>query len=72
MNGMILAIAGLVFGLVFGLLLAWGYISLFIAMIGVAVMLVGSFFPTMFRAVFITAILGFLLAWIVSGGLSLL
>jgi len=72
MNPMILALFGFVGGLIFGLLVAWGTVSLLVAMIGVVVLLVGSFFQTIFRAAFATAILGFLISWIVSGGLSLL
>jgi hypothetical protein len=67
-----MALFGFVGGMIFGLLVGWGMVSLVVAMIGVIVMLAGSFLPTMFRAAFATAILGFLLSWIVSGGLSLL
>lgn len=67
-----LALFGFVGGLIFGLLVAWGTISLVYAMVGMIILLVGSFFPSTFRAVFAAAILGFLLSWIVSGGLSLL
>ena len=72
MNGLMFALFGFVFGLIFGLLVAWGTIGLIYAMVGMVILLAGSFFPTPFRAVFATAIFGFLLSWIVSGGLSLL
>ena len=67
-----MALFGFVGGMIFGLLVGWGTISLVIAMVGVIVMLIGSIAPTMFRAVFASAIFGFLISWIVSGGLSLL
>jgi hypothetical protein len=69
---MLMALFGLVFGLIFGLLLAWGVISLVYAMVGMVILLLGALVPSMFRPVFGAAILGFLLSWIVSGGLSLL
>jgi hypothetical protein len=72
MNALLLALFGFVGGMIFGLLVGWGMVSLVVAMIGVIVMLAGSFLPTLFRPAFATAILGFLLSWIVSGGLSLL
>ena len=63
---------GFVGGLIFGLLVGWGTVSLVVAMVGVIVMLAGSVIPSMFRSMFALAILGFLISWIVSGGLSLL
>ena len=63
---------GFVAGLIFGLLVAWGILGLLVAGIGVAVMVIGSIAPTMFKAFFAVAILGFLVSFIVSGGLSLL
>ena len=72
MNPFILALFGFIGGLIFGLLVAWGTLSLAVAMVGAIVLLAGSFLPTMFRAVFFAAILGFLVSFIVSGGLSLL
>jgi hypothetical protein len=67
-----MALVGFVAGLIFGLLVGWGMVSLLVAMIGVIVMLAGSMLPTMMRPAFGAAILGFLISWIVSGGLSLL
>jgi hypothetical protein len=67
-----MALFGFVGGLIFGLLVAWGIVGLLVAGIGVVVLVLGSMLPTLFRAAFATAILGFLLSWIVSGGLSLL
>lgn len=72
MNAFLMAIAGFVFGLMFGLLVAWGTIGLVYAMVGMIILLLGSILATPFRALFATAIFGFLLSWIVSGGLSLL
>ena len=72
MNGLILGIFGFVGGLIFGLLVSWGTVSLVVAMIGVMVLLAGSLLPTLWRPMFGAAILGFLISWIVSGGLSLL
>ena len=63
---------GFVAGLIFGLLVAWGILGLLVAGIGVAVMVIGSIAPTMFKAFFAVAVLGFLVSFIVSGGLSLL
>lgn len=63
---------GFVAGLIFGLLVAWGILGLLVAGIGVAVMVIGSIAPTMFKAFFVVAVLGFLVSFIVSGGLSLL
>lgn len=72
MNPLLFGIFGFVFGLIFGLLVAWGTIGLVYAMVGMIILLLGSFIATPFRALFATAIFGFLLSWIVSGGLSLL
>ena len=72
MNALILGIFGFVGGLIFGLLVGWGAVSLVVAMIGVVVLLTGSFLPTLWRSAFLAATLGFLVSWIVSGGLSLL
>jgi hypothetical protein len=71
-NSLILGIFGFIGGLIFGLLVGWGVVSLVVAMIGVIVMIAGSMLPTMMRPAFGAAILGFLISWIVSGGLSLL
>ena len=72
MSPFILALFGFVGGLIFGLLVAWGIVGLLVAGIGVAIMVIMSIAPTMFRALFSVAILGFLISFIVSGGLSLL
>ena len=72
MNALILGIFGFVGGLIFGLLVGWGTVSLVVAMIGVIVLLAGSLLPTLWRPAFVAAVLGFLVSWIVSGGLSLL
>jgi hypothetical protein len=71
-NPLILALFGFIGGLVFGLLVGWGMVSLVVAMIGVIVMIAGTLLPTMMKPAFGAAILGFLISWIVSGGLSLL
>jgi hypothetical protein len=71
-NSLLLALFGFIGGLIFGLLVAWGMVSLVVAMVGMIVMIAGVLLPTMFKSLFVTAILGFLISWIVSGGLSLL
>jgi hypothetical protein len=72
MNSLLLALFGFIGGLIFGMLLAWGMISLVVGMVGVIILLAGTLLPSLFRPMFLTAILGFLISWIVSGGLSLL
>lgn len=72
MNPFVLGLFGFVGGLIFGLLVSWGIVSLLVAGIGMTILIVGSLAPTMFRSLFATAILGFLISWIVSGGMSLL
>jgi hypothetical protein len=67
-----MVIVGLVAGLIFGLLFVWGTISILLAGVGVVVLIIGSLAPTMFRSLFAVAILGFLLSFVIGGGLSLL
>lgn len=72
MSPIMMVVIGFVAGLGFGLLVAWGTIGLVGAAIGVAILLVGSIFPSFLRGVFGFAIMGFLVAFIAAGGLSLL
>lgn len=72
MSPLMMILVGFVAGLGFGLMVAWGMIGLMGAGIGVAVLLVGSIFPSFLRGVFGFAIMGFLVAFIAAGGLSLL
>ena len=72
MNAMIMALGGLVAGVIFGLLIAWAELSPILILIGMAVMLAGAFFQSIFRAFFATMIFGFLLSWIVSSGVGVL
>ena len=72
MNNWIMAIAGLVGGMIFGLLFVWGTINIVVTMIGVIVLLIGSVAPTLFRSLFMFATFGFLLSFVIGGGLSLL
>ena len=72
MNNWIMVIAGLVGGMIFGLLFVWGTINIVVTMIGVIVLLIGSVAPTLFRSLFIMATFGFLLSFVIGGGLSLL
>jgi len=67
-----MAIAGLVGGLIFGFLSVWGTIGLLATGVGVAIILIMSVIPTLFRSVFIFATFGFLLSFVIGGGLSLL
>ena len=72
MNPFIPSIFGFVFGLAFGLLLAWGSLSPVVVLIVMAVVLAGAFFQTPFRAFFATAVFGFLLSWLVSSGVAMI
>ena len=72
MNPLMMVLVGFVGGLGFGLMVAWGMIGLLGAGIGVAVLLVGSIFPSFLRGVFGFAIMGFMVAFIAAGGLSLI
>jgi len=63
---------GFMAGVVFGLFVAWGWIGMLFAAVGVAVLLIGSLAPTMFRALFGLAIMGFLVAFLIAGGLTLI
>ena len=72
MNNWIMVIAGLVAGIIFGLLFVWGTIGVFATGIGVVILIIGSVAPTMFRALFAVAIFGFLLSFVIGGGLALL
>jgi hypothetical protein len=67
-----MAIAGLVGGVIFGLLFVWGTIGIFAAGIGVVILLIMSVVPTLFRSLFLMATFGFLLSFVIGGGLSLL
>jgi hypothetical protein len=72
MNPFLFAALGFLGGLVFGLAVAWGWVGLLVAAIGVVVLLAGSLLPTMFRGLFGLAVIGFLLSFIIAGGLTLL
>ena len=63
-------LGALVAGIIFGLLVAWGTVGLVIAMIGVAVLIAGSFIGV-FKVYCGAATLGFLFSFIIAGGLSL-
>ena len=67
-----MVIAGLVGGMIFGLLFVWGTINIVVTMVGVIVLLIGSVAPTLFRSLFLMATFGFLLSFVIGGGLSLL
>lgn len=64
-------LGALIAGIIFGLLVAWGTVGLVIAMIGVAVLVVGSFIG-MFKVYCGAATLGFLFAFVIAGGLALI
>ena len=72
MNKMLFPLFGLVGGLIFGLLVAWGSVSLLVAGIGAAVLVVGIIFPSNYRPMFGLAVLGYLLGFVAAGGISLL
>jgi len=72
MNNWIMVIAGLVGGMIFGLLFVWGTIGIVTTMVGVIVLLIGSVAPTLFRSLFLMATFGFLLSFVIGGGLALL
>lgn len=72
MNPMITIAIGLIGGLAFGLLVAWGSVNLLLAGIGVAVILAGAVLPNPFRGLFGLSIIGFMVAFIAAGGISLL
>ena len=63
---------GLVGGLIFGLAVAYGLIGGLGILIGMGVCLAGSFFPSAYRGIFVMAIFGFLVSWMVYGGLEIL
>jgi len=71
-NNIILGIGGLVAGLILGLLFIWGTIGILIAGVVVVILIIGSVAPTLFRSLFIMATFGFLLSFVIGGGLSLL
>jgi len=72
LNNWIMVIAGLVGGMIFGLLFVWGTIGIVTTMVGVIVLLIGSVAPTLFRSLFLMATFGFLLSFVIGGGLALL
>jgi len=72
LNNWIMVIAGLVGGMIFGLLFVWGTINIVVTMVGVIVLLIGSVAPTLFRSLFLMATFGFLLSFVIGGGLALL
>jgi hypothetical protein len=57
-------------GLIFGLTVSYDLISQTAAGVGVAIMLIGIFLPTMFRGAFFLATVGFMVAFVVGGGLA--
>jgi hypothetical protein len=72
MNPLMFAAIGFFGGVVFGLAVAWGWVGLLVAGVGVAVLLAGMLLPTMFRGLFGLGVIGFLLSFIIAGGLTLL
>lgn len=68
----LLALGGLVTGIIFGLLVAWGMIGALGIFIGIGVFLVGSIAPTQVRPFFGLAIFGFVISWLVSSGVEML
>ena len=68
----VLALIGFVGGLGFGLLVAWDMVGLLFAGVGVAVLLAGAFLPSLMRPIFGLAVVGFLVAFVMAGGLTLL
>jgi len=68
--GAIMIFGGLIAGIVFGLLVAWGTIGIVIAAVGVAVLIFGSFI-SQFKMICGVATLGFLFSFIIAGGLKL-
>ncbi len=72
MTPALMALFGLVAGLIFGLAVAYSIIGGIGLVIGMAVLLIGAFFPSLFRGFFAVALLGFLVSWLVYGGLGML
>jgi len=72
LNKMLFTLFGLVGGLIFGLLVAWGSVGLLVAGIGAAVLVAGVLLPSNFRPMFGLAVIGYLLAFVAAGGISLL
>lgn len=68
--GAIMVFAGLLGGIVFGLLVAWGAVGLVVAAAGVAVLIFGSFI-SQFKMICGVATLGFLFSFIIAGGLKI-
>lgn len=72
MNPIMFGLIGFLGGLGFGLMVAWGMLSLLFAAIGVAVLLIGALVPSMFRGIFGFGVIGFMVAFVAAGGFSLL
>lgn len=72
MNPWMMIGIGFVAGMAFGLMVAWGTFNLLIAALGVAIILGGAILPNPFRGLFGVAIIGFMVAFIAAGGLTLL
>ena len=72
MNALVLGLFGLVAGIMLGLAIAYDAIGALGIIFAMAVLLIGAMVPTPFRPLFGTAVLGFLLSWLLFGGLELL
>jgi hypothetical protein len=67
-----MALGGLVAGLIFGLLVAWGLVSGLVIFVGVGLFLLGGLFPSPLRPFFGAAVFGFIVSWLVSSGVDML
>jgi hypothetical protein len=72
MSPILMIIIGLLAGLGFGLLVAFGVVGLLIAGIGCAILVIGVIAPTPFRGLFSMVAIGFLASFILAGGLELI
>lgn len=72
MNPFTSLFVGLSAGVLVGLLVSWGYLSGWYLVISAGVILIGSFAPTPLRGLFIFSLLGFVIAFVVSGGLEVI
>jgi hypothetical protein len=71
-NPVLSFLGGLVAGLLFGLMVVWGYLMGWYLVIGVGVILVGVFAPTPLRVFFLFTMLWFMMAFILGGGLEVM
>lgn len=70
MKGVVLALFGLVAGVMLGLMTGYQVVAPIYTGFAVVACLVGAWAPTLLRPFFGTAILGFLISWLVYGGLE--